>query len=69
MPKTPKTPKVVKTPAILKTPVRNRPRAIESTCGKQSLVEAVNRSRSACYLRYLNGAAPVVYGIPVYLGD
>jgi separase len=36
---------------------------------KRSLVEAVRRSRSACYLRYLNGAAFVVYGIPVYLVD
>ncbi|KAF2461407.1 peptidase family C50-domain-containing protein [Lineolata rhizophorae] len=35
----------------------------------KSLVEAVARSREACYLRYLNGAAPVVYGIPVYLVD
>ncbi|EON63321.1 hypothetical protein W97_02548 [Coniosporium apollinis CBS 100218] len=32
-----------------------------------SLDEAVVRSREACYLRYLNGAAAVVYGIPVYL--
>lgn len=32
-----------------------------------SLVEAVAKGRSSCTLRYLNGAAPVVYGIPVYL--
>jgi len=32
-----------------------------------SLVEAVANGRSSCRLRYLNGAAPVVYGIPVYL--
>ncbi|KAF2756498.1 hypothetical protein EJ05DRAFT_502006 [Pseudovirgaria hyperparasitica] len=32
-----------------------------------SLDDAVRSSRDACYLRYLNGAAPVVYGIPVYL--
>ena len=32
-----------------------------------SLVEAVARGRNSCILRYLNGAAPVVYGIPVYL--
>ncbi len=32
-----------------------------------SLVEAVAKGRSSCILRYLNGAAPVVYGIPVYL--
>lgn len=32
-----------------------------------SLTEAVAASRDACYLKYLNGAAVVVYGIPVYL--
>ncbi|KAE8551098.1 hypothetical protein EYB25_007332 [Talaromyces marneffei] len=31
------------------------------------LDEAVARSRSSCLLKYLNGAAPVIYGIPVYL--
>jgi separase len=31
-----------------------------------SLVEAAAKSRDACILRYLNGAAPVVYGVPVY---
>jgi separase len=34
-----------------------------------SLVEAVRTSREECYLRYLNGAAIVVYGIPVFLDD
>ncbi|KAG5518182.1 hypothetical protein PMAC_003368 [Pneumocystis sp. 'macacae'] len=33
-----------------------------------SLVDAVALSRDHCVLRYLNGAAPVIYGIPVYLG-
>ncbi|KAJ5562375.1 hypothetical protein N7535_003172 [Penicillium sp. DV-2018c] len=28
---------------------------------------AVARSRGACVLKYLNGAAPVVYGVPVFL--
>ncbi|TPX32238.1 hypothetical protein SmJEL517_g04633 [Synchytrium microbalum] len=32
-----------------------------------TLSEAVGRSRDTCTLRYLNGAAPVVYGIPVML--
>ncbi|KAI9755585.1 MAG: hypothetical protein M4579_004233 [Chaenotheca gracillima] len=32
-----------------------------------SLVEAVSAARDSCVLRYLNGAAPVVYGVPVYL--
>lgn len=36
---------------------------------KASLVQAVMRSREECYLRYLNGAALVVYGVPVYLVD
>jgi len=30
-----------------------------------SLTAAVAQSRNQCHLRYLNGAAPVVYGIPV----
>ncbi|TQV91416.1 hypothetical protein V2A60_008937 [Cordyceps javanica] len=34
---------------------------------KQSLVEAVAQSRDACRFRYLNAAAVVVYGIPVYV--
>ncbi|KAK3048546.1 separin protein [Extremus antarcticus] len=68
-PKTPKTPKVRKTPAPAKTPARSTSRPREGDGKKCSLVEAVSRSRESCYLRYLNGAAPVVYGIPVYLGD
>ena len=32
-----------------------------------SLNEAVAQSRDACILKYLNGAAPVIYGIPVFL--
>lgn len=32
-----------------------------------ALDEAVARSRNSCLLKYLNGAAPVIYGIPVYL--
>ncbi|KAK3674926.1 separin protein [Recurvomyces mirabilis] len=72
VPKTPKTPKVGKTSmAAAKTPTRSRSRSKprQSDGRKRSLVEAVSRSRDACYLRYLNGAAPVVYGVPVYLGD
>ena len=77
----PKTPgkrarSVPKTPR--KTPGRSRSRAAgddrESREGqgaqkKRSLVGAVVKGREACYLRYLNGAAAVVYGVPVYLGD
>jgi separase len=69
-PKTPKTPRVVKTPAAARTPARSRSRsAAGGPHVPTSLAGAVARSRDACYLRYLNGAAPVVYGVPVYLGD
>ena len=37
--------------------------------GRVSLAEAARRGRRECYLRYLNGAACVVYGIPVFLDD
>ncbi|KAL8672936.1 MAG: hypothetical protein Q9168_002611 [Polycauliona sp. 1 TL-2023] len=33
-----------------------------------SLDQAVARARGSCIFRYLNGAAPVVYGIPVFVG-
>ncbi|KAK3686887.1 separin protein [Vermiconidia calcicola] len=69
IPKTSKTPKVRKTPAPTKTPARSRSRLRRGAETKRSLVEAVAKSRDVCYLRYLNGAAPVVYGVPVYLGD
>ena len=32
-----------------------------------SFVSAVCQSRDVCKLKYLTGAAPVVYGIPFYL--
>ncbi|KAH9930403.1 peptidase family C50-domain-containing protein [Epithele typhae] len=35
--------------------------------GAMSVVEAVARARDGCRLKYLTGAAPVVYGIPFYL--
>ncbi|PGH17135.1 hypothetical protein AJ79_01273 [Helicocarpus griseus UAMH5409] len=35
--------------------------------GSVGLDTAVANSRNACLLRYLNGAAPVVYGVPVFL--
>lgn len=34
---------------------------------EMSLSEAIAKSRDECYLKYLNGAAMVVYGVPVYL--
>ncbi|KAF8591367.1 hypothetical protein K439DRAFT_1627079 [Ramaria rubella] len=39
----------------------------ESHDTAMSVVAAVNQSRDACKLKYLTGAAPVVYGIPFYL--
>ena len=35
--------------------------------GKTTLDQAIAIGREACLLRYLNGAAPVVYGVPVFL--
>ena len=35
---------------------------------KMALDEAITNARGSCVLRYLNGAAPVMYGIPVVLG-
>ncbi|RFU73892.1 cell division-associated bimb [Trichoderma arundinaceum] len=37
------------------------------TLGNASLAEAVARARNACRFKYLNGAAVVLYGIPVYI--
>jgi separase len=37
--------------------------------GRVTIGEAVSAARQACRLRYLNGAAIVVYGVPVVLGD
>jgi hypothetical protein len=39
----------------------------KSTRQPTSLVSAVAESRDSCKLKYLTGAAPVVYGIPFYL--
>jgi regulator of sirC expression with transglutaminase-like and TPR domain len=32
-----------------------------------NICDAVRESRDSCNLRYLNGAAPVVYGLPLSL--
>ena len=47
--------------------VKEKEKLTESADGAVSLDEAVAKSRDSCILRYLNGAAPVVYGVPVYL--
>lgn len=38
-----------------------------SSCGDVGLDTAIAGARSSCVLKYLNGAAPVVYGVPVFL--
>jgi separase len=42
-------------------------RCITQQRGAVSLDEAVAHARDACLLKYLNGAAPVMYGVPVFL--
>ncbi|CAK4030606.1 Peptidase C50 domain-containing [Lecanosticta acicola] len=76
-PKTPRT----RQPAVRTPAARSRSRGpagmmmnkkqkgIAGEMMSMSLSEAVSRNRDSCYLRYLNGAAAVVYGVPVYLGD
>jgi len=80
-PATVKMPKsAIKGPPLPRTPGRSKSKGrigedecresaggTKSTERKMSLVEAVAKSRDACYLRNLNGAAAVVYGIPTYL--
>ncbi len=53
-------------PRTEKMDLRGRP-AQERSTKKVGLDEAVAKARDACLLRYLNGAAPVIYGIPVFL--
>ncbi len=38
---------------------------IDTTALPSTLPDAISKSRRACTLRYLNGAAPVVWGFPV----
>ncbi|OAL36186.1 hypothetical protein AYO20_04600 [Fonsecaea nubica] len=56
-----------------RNPKAGKENAARHQCGRQksgqkSLDEAVAHARDACLLKYLNGAAPVMYGIPVFLG-
>lgn len=46
---------------------KGKGKASPSLVASVSLVEAVAKGRECCVLKYLNGAAPVVYGIPAYL--
>ena len=43
------------------------PKVATSDTKAMSLDQAVAQSRDMCIMKYLNGAAPVVYGIPVFL--
>jgi separase len=45
----------------------NESDAQEPEEGIGSLAEAVARARAACRFKYLNAAAVVMYGIPVYI--
>lgn len=47
---------------------RTAKEAAHSGSGR-GLDEAVAQSRESCLLKYLNGAAPVIYGVPVYLSQ
>jgi len=36
-------------------------------CSSRSLSSELVRAREVCYLKYINGAAPVYYGVPVFV--
>lgn len=71
------TPEVAAAPARSPSPVkrgspvkksRQRTKPKETAARKtMSLDQAVAGSRDACIMKYLNGAAPVIYGVPVFL--
>lgn len=65
------------TPPTHGSPIKKNARARGKSKARQSpgpsstslsLDQAVAQGRGSCIFRYLNGAAPVVYGIPVFLG-
>jgi len=51
----------------LTTIAESKPQTQSLVGTEVSLVAAVAQSRNSCKLKYLTGAAPVVYGIPFYL--
>ena len=53
---------------VKQTPCQPAPEQKGQKKQNVALDEAVANARSSCVLRYLNGAAPVIYGIPVVLG-
>ena len=56
-----------KAKAAQPTPRREAREESRRRKGQIGLDEAVAKARDACILKYLNGAAPVIYGIPVVL--
>ena len=49
------------------TPKAHRERPSSPEMDKISIVKALAEAREVCKLKYITGAAPVVYGIPFYL--
>lgn len=49
------------------TPEALREKPSESEMDGISIVRALAEAREVCKLKYITGAAPVVYGIPFYL--
>ena len=47
--------------------VRRHERESRDASKDTSIITAVAKAREHCKLKYLTGAAPVVYGIPFYL--
>ena len=63
-------PEVSASPVTNRSPTKRRAKGKQATTAKNdevSLDQAVTLSRGSCILRYLNGAAPVIYGVPVFL--
>jgi separase len=48
-------------------PEAHRERPSDSEMAGISIVKALAEAREVCKLKYITGAAPVVYGIPFYL--
>jgi separase len=48
-------------------PETRREKSNESETDGISIVRALAEAREVCKLKYITGAAPVVYGIPFYL--
>lgn len=49
------------------TPEAHRERPSSPETDRISIVKALAEAREVCKLKYITGAAPVVYGIPFYL--